>query len=196
MKPFAPSSGSKGFTSQLYKFLANPDYRKLYNKFLDKTKQLKNLEANNWFLKQCLELKVIPQSFKAKQKAKDSKSDHFKQEFSKTLEKQSLELIQSTLTEDTKLVTTVAEDLAKQFNIIVNLTDSRDTYEEFRNITIIRGQTFHQHAPALWLVYNSPRLRSLCLGHELQYQIQNLEPRILFLRKMVWEYGVNCLIFL
>ena len=171
MKPFAPSSGSKGFTSHLYNFLANPDYRKLYNKFLDKTKQLKNLEANNWFLKQCLELKVIPQSFKAKQKAKDSKSDHFKQEFSKTLEKQSLELIQSTLTEDTKLVTTVAEDLTKQFNIIVNLTDSRDTYEEFRNITIIRGQTFHQHA----MKQKTKKLTFLCKKQGKQTVIDIVE---------------------
>ena len=103
MKPQVPSLDSSQET--LSTFLANDDYRKLWNILLDTAKNYRNLEANNWFLSQCVALNAIPQSFVSSCKAKSNKSSSFKKDWSEQLKHQSLTLMKDVLNDDDKKLT-------------------------------------------------------------------------------------------
>ena len=75
--PLAPSVGLS-LCVTLNSFLANSDYRKLYCQHLGELKRWKYCEANNWFLRECVERKVIPQSFLTKTTAKSQDPEYLK----------------------------------------------------------------------------------------------------------------------
>ena len=116
MKPQVPSLDSSQET--LSTFLANDDYRKSWNILLDTAKQYRNLEANNWFLSQCIALNTIPQSFVSSCKAKNNKSSSFKKEWSEQLKHQSLTLMKDVLNDDDKKLTDLFNDVHLKYNQI------------------------------------------------------------------------------
>ena len=75
MNPQGPPNNSSQET--LFTFLSNPDFRKLYNNLLEATKKLQNISTNNWFLEQCLHLRLIPQIFKSKLNPKNDNHKTF-----------------------------------------------------------------------------------------------------------------------
>ena len=91
MKPrMVPSQNSRYSCENLSTFLSNKDFRKHYNKSLDTIKKYKNLEANNWFLSQCISEEIVPKSFANKNTIKTGKSGDFINECSSWTENQCL----------------------------------------------------------------------------------------------------------
>ena len=60
----APSDPDQ--SNNLYTFLSNPDYRKAYNNILKSSEKYSKVLASTWFLNKCLEDKVIPKTFRIK----------------------------------------------------------------------------------------------------------------------------------
>ena len=76
MKPIqVPSQDSSQNEETLSTFLGNSDFRKLYNRLLEKIKKYRFLESNNWFLKKCLEEKIVPKSFKINNRINNNSKD-------------------------------------------------------------------------------------------------------------------------
>ena len=144
MKPQVPSRDSSQDT--LSTFLAIPVFRKLWIELLDSTKKLKNLEANVWFLVQCLNFNVIPQSFVSKIKPKNSKSFSFKKEWSNVLHRQALDLIQKTVEEDKVTLSNLLEDIQSKMNVLTNLIQNNSVQDEFKQRFLSKASGFQDYA--------------------------------------------------
>ena len=96
----APSQNPIQNKETLSTFLENLEFRKLYNQLLAKLRKYRFLEANNWFLSKCLEQKIIPTSFKVKNRAQNS-TNEILDRWTDATKAASLELIKIALDKDT-----------------------------------------------------------------------------------------------
>ena len=148
MKPFKAPSERTRKGSQSAVFLAIPEFRKLWNKLLAKSKKICNDEATIFFLEQCIALKVIPNSYLPRLKAKESKSSAFKEEWFKSLKQEALRLIQKTVEDDRISLAKSVEEIDSQYNIIRHLVESYDVnmVEELRVRFMSRTSSFKKYA--------------------------------------------------
>ena len=130
----------------LFTFLCNPDLRKFYNQHIDKIKKYSNLKANNWFLQQCFERKIIPQSFMSKNMPKNCKSESFKRDWLETTKQHSLQLIEKALNDDKIKENKLLQEIANNFNLLVAMTPNENVYLELKARTIHKENSFLKFA--------------------------------------------------
>ena len=114
MNPQGPPTNSSQET--LFTFLSIPDFRKLYNELLEKTKKLQNLSSNIWFLEQCLDLNLFPQSFQSKLSPKNDKSENFQYVWSETNKQHSIELMKNVISADKIKESEVLNDVTSNYH--------------------------------------------------------------------------------
>ena len=144
MNPQGPPNNSSQET--LFTFLSNPDFRKLYNENLMKTKKLQNISANIWFLEQCLNLKLIPQSFKSKLNPKNDKSQNFQYVWSETNKEHSYELIRNVISADKTMESDVLNDVTSKLNVLMILAPNDTVKAQLKSRIVMKGQQFRQFA--------------------------------------------------
>ena len=127
----APSQNSTQNHETLSTFLQNIEFRKLYNQLLTSIRKYKFLEANNWFLSKCLEEKIIPKSFRVKNKAHNS-SKEFENRWTDTTNLASLELIKITLEKDSEKEKVQLEEVTSQLNVLIILAPNEQTKDELK----------------------------------------------------------------
>ena len=144
MNPQGPPSNSSQET--LFSFLSNPDFRKIYNEMLEKTKKLQNISSNNWFLEQCLDLELFPQSFQPKLPPKNDKSQNFQYVWSQTNKEHSKELMRNVISADKIKESEVLNDVTSKLNVLIILAPNERTKAQLKSRIVSKGQQFRQFA--------------------------------------------------
>ena len=121
---------------QLFGFLNNQDFRKLYNKVINSCRKWHQWNAKNWFLQRLIDEKIIPSYFRVKNKNHSPTSD--------AATTASLEWMKNSLKDNLKVEEALGLELLEKFNTL-NAVTPEHLREALKNKVTQRGDGFQKH---------------------------------------------------
>ena len=145
MPPVSPKSPTPSQASNhvadTHLFLSDRNSRKLYLKLINSTQRVFKISASIWFLEKCIEGKLIPKTFRIRNKP-TSPSDTTSSDWNATSLKSSLEYMKIAVEKEREREKDAQDTLTSEFNVLMLLCPNDTVREEIRTRMVSRGQKF------------------------------------------------------
>ena len=140
-----PSQNSGYNVEDLSTFLANSEFRKLYNRMLSTAKKYNHVSACNWFLNECLSANIVPKTFKISNQP-HLKNDQFSARWTEASKAASIGWMKIALENDINKEKELLEDVTSKCNVLRFLAPNERISEDLKQKLGIKGRQFRMEA--------------------------------------------------
>merc|ERR1712105_66002 len=108
--------------TQLYELIGSPPIRYQYNKTTSWIRKFQNITVNVAFLEECLDLNIIPKSFRIANQPQDKKPAKFQVKWTSASKSASIEWMKLAIEADSKLKMSHNENYKKSLKELLKIT--------------------------------------------------------------------------